>query len=61
MSEDIPETNANAEGSELLWQPENCRLYVALLQDSTRDGVIEASLGALQNLTSGVWQVNSFV
>ena len=55
--EQVPANDPDASGAELLWQPDNSKLYIALLQETNRDEIIEASLGALLNLTSGVWQV----
>ncbi|CAK8672686.1 catenin delta-1-like isoform X2 [Clavelina lepadiformis] len=56
VQEQIPPDDPEAVGSALLWQPENSRLYVSLLQDCKRDEVAEAALGALQNLTHGDWK-----
>jgi len=55
--EEVPLNDTNASGAELLWQPDNSKLYIALLQDTDRNEIIEASLGALLNLASGQWKV----
>lgn len=56
--DEIPPDDPEASGAQLLWQPDISRLYVALLKDCNQNEIIEAALGALQNLTSGVWQVS---
>jgi len=57
-SDQIPESLADAEGAELLWQPMVTQLYCELLLKSADNAEItEAMLGAIQNLTCGVWKV----
>lgn len=53
----LPENDGNAEGSTILWQPEVAQSYCKLLGDSQKHlEITEATLGAIQNLTSGVWK-----
>lgn len=53
----LPESDEEAEGSALLWQPEVARTYCRLLAETQKNPEItEATLGAIQNLTSGVWK-----
>ncbi|KAG1655826.1 Catenin delta-2 [Nymphon striatum] len=45
-----------AKGMELLWQPEIVPSYLALLSECSNPDTLEASAGALQNLSACYWQ-----
>ncbi|MBN3303693.1 plakophilin-2 [Amia ocellicauda] len=49
----FPEEKSNPRGVEWLWSPITVRMYLSLIAMSNRKFSQEASLGALQNLTSG--------
>lgn len=54
----IPPSDPNAHGVELLWQPDIVRPYLYLLGHCLKfPEILEAAAGALQNLTHGSWQV----
>ena len=56
--EQLPENDALAEGAAVLWQPEASQAYCKLLADCQGSpDITEATLGAILNLTCGVWKV----
>ena len=57
LVDEIPPDYPDATGAQLLWQPELTRLYVNLLKETSSEDIVEATLGALQNLTYGIWKV----
>jgi len=55
--EQLPENDALAEGAAVLWQPEASQAYCKLLADCQGSpDITEATLGAILNLTCGVWK-----
>jgi hypothetical protein len=48
--------NENVRGMELLWQPEVVQPYLSLLSDCSNAETLEASAGAIQNLSACYWQ-----
>jgi len=60
-ADQIPPNDIDAEGSDLLYQPEATQIYCKLLHDTQASSPItEATLGALQNITSGRWQYAAY-
>ncbi|XP_067392193.1 plakophilin-2 [Emydura macquarii macquarii] len=49
----LPEEKGSPKGVESLWHSTLIRIYLFLIAKSTRNYTLEASLGALQNLTAG--------
>uniref|UniRef100_A0A8C4Q745 ARVCF delta catenin family member a n=1 Tax=Eptatretus burgeri TaxID=7764 RepID=A0A8C4Q745_EPTBU len=57
----IPKRSEPARGLEKLYQPEVVRPYLSLLSESPSAGILEASAGALQNLTAGDWTWSEYI
>ncbi|XP_061764733.1 catenin delta-1 isoform X5 [Nerophis ophidion] len=58
---DIPKRTTPAKGYELLFQPEVVRIYTSLLKESKNPTVLEASAGAVQNLSAGRWTYGRYI
>jgi len=54
---EVPPTDPDATGAELLWQPDISKMYVKLLDEGFKqEGLTEAALGAILNLSHGTWK-----
>ncbi|XP_061833059.1 catenin delta-1 isoform X2 [Nerophis lumbriciformis] len=58
---DIPKRTTPVKGYELLFQPEVVRIYTSLLKESKNPTVLEASAGAVQNLSAGRWTYGRYI